>query len=101
VHSAEAADEPFRIAVRLGCAGRDLDGGDAFGAEDGVESGSEFGVPVADKEVEGADLITEVHQKVAGGLGGPGRARVSGHPKYVHPAGMDLHHEQDVERDAK
>jgi hypothetical protein len=47
--------------------------------------------------VEGADLITEVHQKVAGGLGGPGRARVSGHPKYVHPAGMDLHHEQDVE----
>jgi hypothetical protein len=26
---------------------------------------------------------------------------VSGHPKYVHPAGMDLHHEQDVERDAK
>jgi hypothetical protein len=48
---ADAADEPFRIAVRLGCAGRDLDGGDAFGAEDGVESGNEFGVPVADKEV--------------------------------------------------
>jgi hypothetical protein len=80
-------------------AGRDLDGGDAFGAEDGVEGGAEFGVPVADEEVEveGADLITEVHQKVAGGLGGPGRVRVRGHPEYVHPVGTDLHHEQDVE----
>ena len=75
---ADAADEPFRVAVRLGCAGRDLDGGDAFGAEDGVESGGEFGVAVAvaDEEVEGADLVTEVHQQVAGGLGGPGRGRM-------------------------
>jgi hypothetical protein len=77
---ADAADEPFRVAVRLGGAGRGLDGGDGFGAEDGIEGGSEFGVPVADQEAEGADLITEVHQQVAGGLGGPGRARVSGTP---------------------
>jgi hypothetical protein len=41
-------------------------------------------------------VITEVHQKVAGGLGGPGRARVSGHPEDVHLAGADLHDEQNV-----
>jgi hypothetical protein len=39
---ADAADEPFRVAVRLGCAGRDLHHVDAFGGEDGVESGSEL-----------------------------------------------------------
>jgi hypothetical protein len=48
--SADAADEPLRIAVRLRRTGRNLHNVDAFGGEDGVESGSEFGVPVADEE---------------------------------------------------
>jgi hypothetical protein len=94
---ADAADEPFRVAVRLRRTGRDLHNVDGLGGEDGVESGGELGVAVADEEVEGADLVTEVYQQVAGGLGSPGRARVSGHVEYVHPAGADLHHEQDVE----
>jgi hypothetical protein len=47
---ADAADEPFRVAVRLGRPRRDLDHGDAYGAEDGVESSGEFGVSVADQE---------------------------------------------------
>jgi hypothetical protein len=42
---ADAADEPLRIAVRLRRTGRNLHNVDAFGGEDGVESGSEFGVP--------------------------------------------------------
>jgi len=67
---ADAADEPFRVAVRRGCAGRDLHHVDAFGDEHGVESSSEFGVPIADEEAEGADAVIEVHQKVAGSLGG-------------------------------
>ena len=34
---ADAAHEPFRIAVRLRRARRDLDHGDAFGGEDGIK----------------------------------------------------------------
>ena len=49
---ADAADESFRVAVRPGCAGRDLDHGDGFGAEHGIEGISEFGIPVADQEKE-------------------------------------------------
>jgi hypothetical protein len=94
---ADAADEPFRIAVRLRHTGRDLDHGDAFGAEDGVERGGELGVPIADQEAEGADLITEVHQQGAGNLGGPGGGGVNGHAEEMHPAGADLHDEQHVQ----
>jgi len=65
---ADAADEPFRVAVRPGCAGRNLDDVDAFRGEDGIESSGELGVPVADQKAEGADPVAEVHQEVAGGL---------------------------------
>lgn len=57
------------------------------GMAHGVESGGELGVPIADQEADGADLLTPVDQQIAGGLGGPGRGRVSGHPKDVHRAG--------------
>jgi hypothetical protein len=40
---------------------------------------------------------TAPDQQVVGGLGGPGRGRVSGHPKDVHLAGADLHDEEDVD----
>lgn len=86
---ADAADEPFRVAVRPGRTGRDLHNVDAFGGEDGVEGSGELGVPIADQEAEGADLIAQVHQQIAGGLGGPGRGRVSGHPQNMHPASAD------------
>ena len=62
---ADAADEPFRITVRPGCARRDLDHGNAVGGKDGIEGSGEFGIPVADQEAEGADLLTEVHQQIA------------------------------------
>jgi hypothetical protein len=47
---ADAADEPFRVAVRLGRAGRDLDHVDALGGEHGIEGISELGIPVADQK---------------------------------------------------
>lgn len=39
---ADAADESFRVAVRLGCAGRDRDHGDGFGTEHGIEGISDL-----------------------------------------------------------
>jgi hypothetical protein len=91
---ADAADEPFRITVRPGRPRRDLDHGNAFGVKDGIEGSGELGIPVADQEAEGADLVTEVCQKVAGSLGGPSRGRVRGHTEQVDPPGVDFHHEQ-------
>ena len=49
------------------------------------------------RKVESAELITEVHQEVPGGLGSPGRGRVRGHPEEMDPSGADFHHEQGVE----
>jgi hypothetical protein len=49
---ADRADEPFGVAVRLRCPGRNLDYFDAVGGEDSVEGGGEFGVPVADQGSE-------------------------------------------------
>jgi len=93
---ADAADEPFRITVRPRRPRRDLDHGNGFGGEDGIEGSGEFGVPVADQEAEGADLVTEVCQQVAGSLSVPRRRRVRGHAEQVDPPGVDFHHEQNV-----
>ena len=94
---ADAADEPFRVAVCSGRAGRNLDDVDAFGSKDGVESSSELRVPVADEKTEGTDPVTEVHQEIAGGLGGPDRSRMSSHPEQMDSSGAHLHDEQDVQ----
>jgi hypothetical protein len=94
---ADAANEPFGVAVRPGRSGRNLDHINAFGGKSGIEGGGELGVPVADQEAERGDLITQVHQEVAAGLGGPGRGRMGGHPENVHRAGADFHDEQNGE----
>lgn len=49
---AGAAHEPFGVAVRPRCSGRDLHGGDVLGGEHGVEVGGELGVPMPDEEPE-------------------------------------------------
>ncbi|WP_328414491.1 hypothetical protein OG470_20295 [Micromonospora sp. NBC_00389] len=54
-------------------------------------------VAVADQEPERRDPFVEVHDQVAGLLGGPGRGRMRGDAEDVHPEGGDLHHEQDVQ----
>jgi len=88
---ADARNGPFRVAVRSGCPGRDLDHVDAFGGEDGIEGGGELGVPVADQVVEGGDPLAEVHQEVAGGLGGSGCGQVSDHAQGWNSSGADFH----------
>jgi hypothetical protein len=93
----DAADESFCVAVRPGCARRDLDHGDGFGAEHGVEGISKFRIPVADQEAKRGRLVAQVHQQGARGLGGPGCGRVCGHSEQVHPAGAHFHHEENVE----
>jgi hypothetical protein len=61
----DAADEPFRRAVRPGRARMDLDHVDALGADDGVEGIGEFGVPVADEEAERGGSVAQVREQVA------------------------------------
>ena len=88
---ADATNEPFGVAVRLGCLRRDLDHLDIIGGENGIEGGGELGVPVTEQEAERTDPLTEVHQQVAGCLGGPGCRRMSGHAQDVHRAGAHFH----------
>jgi hypothetical protein len=56
-----------------------------------------FAVAVADQETEGADPVAEVHEQVAGLLGGPRAVRVCGHAEDVHGPGGHLHDEQHVQ----
>ena len=87
----------FRVAVRPGTTGRAFDDVDTFGGEDGVEGVGELGVPVADQEAKRVDLVIEIHQQGAGGLGGPGRGRMGGHPEEMNLPGAHLDDEQDGE----
>jgi hypothetical protein len=41
--------------------------------------------------------VAEVHEQVAGLLGGPGAGGVGGDAQDVHGPGVDLYHEQDVQ----
>jgi hypothetical protein len=65
--------------------------------ENGVEGGSELGVPVSDEELESVRMIVEVHQQVAGLLGHPVARRAGGNPGQVHAAGAVLDEEQHVQ----
>lgn len=67
---ADSAYESFRVAVRAGVRGEDLDHVEAFVHEHRVEGLPEFCVAVADEETECGDLLAQVHGEVAGGLGG-------------------------------
>jgi hypothetical protein len=94
---ADAANEPFGVAVCLGRPGRDLDDVEAFRGEDGIESFGELGVSVADQERERGDPLAEVHQKIPGGLGSPGRGRMSSYAEDVDSSGAYFHDEQHIE----
>ena len=56
----------------------------------------ELGVAVPDQESEGADPVAEVHEQVAGLLGGPCAVRMGGHAQDVHVPGPHLNDEQHV-----
>jgi len=69
----------------------------ALAVEDRVEGAGELGVAVPDQEAEAAGPVVEVHDQVAGLLGGPRASRVGGHAQDVHPSGLYLHDEQHVQ----
>jgi hypothetical protein len=77
--------------------GRDLDHGDAGVREHGVERGAELAGSVTDEESAAGGLVAEIHEEVAGLLGGPGPVGMSGHAQDVQVAMADFEREQDVD----
>jgi hypothetical protein len=90
-------DEAFGVAVRPRISRRDLHGIDACAGEDRVERGRELAGPVADEEPEGGGAIVEIHQQVAGLLGGPGSRWVAGRPEDVQVAAADFQSEEHID----
>src|ERR1019366_8201240 len=85
------------MAVRAWCPRRGLCYPDALGGEDLVEGAGEPGVAVPDEEAERAGPVAEVHEQVAGLLGGPGAVRVASNAQDVDVPGPYLHDEQYVQ----
>jgi hypothetical protein len=79
-------DESFGEAVRARTTRRDLHDVDPRACQDDVERSGELSGTVTDEEPEGATAVVEVHQQVAGLLGGPCAGRVAGHAEDVHVA---------------
>ena len=93
----DTADEPLRIAVRARRAPWRLDDLNTLSGEHGIERSGELRVPVADQKPKPADSVTEVHDQVAGLLGGLLGRRVGRDPEDVHLPSGDLHHDQHVQ----
>ncbi|GGS69029.1 hypothetical protein GCM10010156_29980 [Planobispora rosea] len=69
----------------------------ARAGEDCVECAGERGTSVTNEEAEGTDLVTEVHEQVAGLLNRPRSGQVGGHTEDVHAPGGDFHDEQHMQ----
>ena len=87
-------DESFGEAVRSRTSRRDLHSVDTGTGQDAVDSSGELTCPFADEEPEGGGAVVEVHQQVAGLLGGPGSGRVAGCPEDVDVAVADFEGEK-------
>src|SRR4051812_13830948 len=73
------------------------DGPQVSFAED-QDAVGEFGSgAVADEEPEGGGAVVEVHEQVAGLLGGPRSGRMAGRPEDVHVAVTDLQCEEHID----
>jgi hypothetical protein len=88
--------EAFGEAVRPRTPWRDLDHLDARIGQYRVERGRELSGPVAGEEPDRPDVLAEVHDEVAGLLGGPESVGMRGHAEDVQMAVADLECEQDV-----
>ena len=73
-------DEAFGEAVRAWAARRDLHGVDPGVSHNVVERCGELSGAVTDEEPEAGGAVVEVHQQVAGLLGGPGSGRMACRP---------------------
>ena len=94
--SAQGPDEPLRECVRPRCADRRSDDADALGAEHLVERTRELSVAVAKEEPNTG--IPLVDGEVPRLLADPRRVGVRRRAHHVHPPGLKLDEEQDVER---
>jgi hypothetical protein len=90
-------DESFGEAVRPWRSRWDLHCVDPGPGQDGVERAGELAGSVAHEESEDRGAVVEVHQQVAGLLGGPGSGRVAGGPEDVHVAAADLEGEEHID----
>ena len=79
----DGQDEAFGEAVRPRTPRRDLDHLDACVRHDRVERRRELTGPIADQEPKPGGMLAEVHDEVAGLLGGPGPVGMSGHAQHV------------------
>jgi len=89
--------EALGEAVRSRTPRRDLDHLNSCVGYDRIEVGRELSGAVADEEPESGGMVAEVHDEVAGLLGGPGSVGMCGHAQHVQVAVADLEGEQDVE----
>ena len=89
--------EALGEAVRPGTPRRDLHHLNARTGQDRVERCRELSGPITDEEPEPGGVFTDVHDEVAGLLGGPGPIGMPGDAKDMQVAVADLEHEQDVQ----
>jgi len=78
---ADGQHESLGEAVRPRAARRDLDHFDARLGQHGAERCRELSRPIANQESEPGDMVTEVHQQVAGQLSRPLAVRMRGHAR--------------------
>jgi hypothetical protein len=91
-------DPPLGEPVGSRRTDRCADHRDALGPEHFVEGPGGLGVSVPDQEPGGRGPIVERARQVARLLGDPRGIRVGCHADYMHPSGVKLDEEQDVER---
>ena len=97
VFGADGRHEALGEAVRPRTPRRDLDHLDARIRQHRVERVCELSGPIANQEPEPLGAIAEVHDQVAGLLGGPEFVGMRRHAQDVQKAVTDLECEQDIE----
>ena len=78
-------------------ADRGLDDARTGRGEHLVEDAGEFGIPVADEELDGLAALTQVHEQISCLLGGPGSGWAGRGAHDVDGPGGVLDEEQDVD----
>src|SRR3989442_8254549 len=95
--TADGADEPFRVRVGPRASRRDPAPGDTRIGQNGVEGVGELAGPVTDEESELPGACAEIHEQIAGLLGGPQTVGVGGDAHDVNVTGAHLKDEEYVE----
>ena len=98
--AAASADPAFGDRVHAGRLDLAKHGPDPGIGEDRVECGGEVRAAVADHELDPVRLLAEVHDQVAGLLGGPFPGRMQGDSQDADAPGGVLDHGQDIGRGA-